>query len=178
MRSIFGTVRTICRCGTGHRTVSLSHSANATALFVWQEVQKYRLAREGQEVLVSAVGTADAGEALSQIAAGKVVADDLGDHRAEMSVGAGVLLGIDPLELVVVPDDELMEDRLMWPSRPVDSFRALRHEERREQGRCLEVKCDVYQTVTQKGDWATSENVPVGNKKMVEETGVEPENEE
>jgi hypothetical protein len=41
-RSIFGTVRTVCRCGTGQRTVSLSQSEQATARFVWQEVPKYR----------------------------------------------------------------------------------------------------------------------------------------
>ena len=118
----------ICRCGTGHRTVSLSHSENATARFVWQEV------------LVAAVGAPDASEPLAEVAARKRVPDHLGDHGPEVAVGDGVFLGLYPLELIVMPADDPVEGCFPGPSRPIDTFRALRHEEQVKQRWCREKK--------------------------------------
>ena len=52
---------------------------------------------------------ADAGKSQAEIAAGKIVPDDLGDYGPEVTVGDGVFLGAYPFELIVMPADELVE---------------------------------------------------------------------
>ena len=89
---------------------------------------------------MTAVGSANTGETLAEVAAGKIVPYDLGDHGPEVAVGDGVFLRIYPLELIVMPADELVEGCFSGPSRPVDTFRALHHEEQVEQRWCREEK--------------------------------------
>ena len=96
---------------------------------------------------MTAVGAANSSEALAEVATGKIVPDHLGDHGPEVAVGDGVFLGIYPFELIIMPADELVEGGFSGPSRPIDTFRALHHEEQVEQGGCREEKTLRHQVV-------------------------------
>ena len=89
---------------------------------------------------MTAVGAANSSETLAEVATGKIVPDHLGDHGPEVAVGDGVFLGIYPFELIIMPADELVEGGFSGPSRPIDIFRALHHEEQVEQGGCRDTK--------------------------------------
>jgi len=78
-------------------------------------------AGKGDQDLVVAVVAADAGEAGRRIAAAQKPPDRLADGRPPVSVAPLVPLGIDPLEVLVVAIDQLIQGRLAWPARAIDS---------------------------------------------------------
>ena len=55
-----------------------------------------------QKVLVAALVAADTGEAFSQVAADKILPDDIGNNGAEIAVCVGVTLRIDLLEFFIL----------------------------------------------------------------------------
>ena len=56
-----------------------------------------------------------------------------------------VFLGVYPFELIVMPADELVEGCFSGPSRTIDTFHALHHEEQVEQRGCREEKNATHQ---------------------------------
>ena len=77
------------------------------------------LAGESDEELVSAVGAADAGEAVLEVAALEELADGLVDHRPPVTELAGVAFAVDGAEVVEVLSDEAVEVGFPGLPRPV-----------------------------------------------------------
>jgi hypothetical protein len=78
------------------------------------------LAGEGDEELVAAIGAADAGEAVLEVAALEEAADGLVVDPAPVAELASVTLGIDGPELIEAFAQELMEVRFQRPPRSID----------------------------------------------------------
>ena len=95
--------------------------------FWWHEGQMHPPQADLQEKAtipqprdVTAVGAADAGEALARIAAVEIVVDGPPHDRPPKPVLALKPVGIDPLELVEVLLDQAMQGRLPWFARAVE----------------------------------------------------------
>ena len=89
----------------GHRPLCVTGGTEVSAL-----------AGEREQVLVAAIVTADTGEALSQVAADKILTNDVGNNRAEVAVGVSVFLRVDPLELLIMLGDKAEECRFIISS--------------------------------------------------------------
>ena len=77
-------------------------------------------AGEADKELVLAIGAANAGEALVQVAAGEEGVHRLADRGPERAVAPLVALGIDPLERVEMLGKDLVDGRVAGPARAVE----------------------------------------------------------
>jgi hypothetical protein len=60
------------------------------------------LTGKGKQVLVTASVAADAGEALFQVPADKILPDDVSDDRPEIAVCLDIPVRVDPLEFLIL----------------------------------------------------------------------------
>ena len=91
----FGIVNTNCRCGTSKQRTRAIQSPVAHLPLMTTRTEVPRLAGEGEETLVAAVGTLQPGESCGEIAAAVELANDVDGGGAEGTVD-GTVTGFVP----------------------------------------------------------------------------------